>query len=88
MRDLLMPEHGHGTPRLAVHINYGAIIAHRIHVILKMELCRAMGESNAARQREPQLSKKVWEAADQKYRDMFGGPDGVSATFQVSPHCD
>ena len=47
-------------------------------------LRRAMGESNAARQREPFLRRAVWEAAVTKYREMFGSQEGTfPATFQV-----
>ena len=47
-------------------------------------VCRAMGESNAARQREPYLRRTVWQAAVAKYGEMFGSPEGTfPATFQV-----
>lgn len=47
--------------------------------------CRVMGESNAVRIRQPRLKTATWQAAVQKYREMFGKEeDGtVPATFQV-----
>lgn len=46
---------------------------------------RVMGESNAVRIRQPRLKTATWQAAVQKYREMFGKEeDGtVPATFQA-----
>ena len=46
--------------------------------------CRALGETNAAKGRQPRLKQTTWQAAADKYRERFGDKDGtIPATFQV-----
>ena len=46
---------------------------------------RAMGEANAVRGRARHFARReTFRAADDSYREMFGGPDGrIPATFQI-----
>lgn len=48
-----------------------------------MEDLKGMGESNAAFNRPLHLSRDTLTCAAAIYKDLYGRPDGISATFQI-----